>query len=393
MEHRDAEELIEILGTQAMIAPIGPPSFFRNLVLNANLPKPFVMEVIGGWTGNPDVDARSLVNWANNKGINPQDPRFTVLGSLLQPFLQKSLLQPFLQKVDLDTASSIVALIVRYNLFRDPGLLEGLPIQLRTPSSIISGESSVVEFGPDFNWRGPTDEQDLQSLFQPRQVTSLDVAFIQRGIQQAASVCRIEIPDPATGETMALGTGFLVKQNLLLTNYHVLAANPDSDPHAYLSDLVLHFGYLTSSDGQAMEGQRFKLAAHPIRRLSPVDRLDYSLLQVEDSILEASDLRPVTINAQKLPSKGMGISLLHHSEGQTMKIDLSANGITGVYAPEGLIQYFGNMLGGSSGSPCFNDDWQVVALHHAQKSGMFGVYCEGILMSRIYQEIVDDLSD
>jgi V8-like Glu-specific endopeptidase len=376
MEHHDSETLIKILAKQATFAPVGPQAFFRNLVLQANLPESFVMQVIGIWSGNPDIDARTLVQWANNQGINPQDPRFTVLGSLVQPLLQN---------VGLDTAGAVIALIVHYGLYRDLGLLGELPIQYKLVRT-VKQSVPITPIGPEFNWQGPSDQQELQTFLQPRRVMTLDAAFIQRGIEQIAGVCQIELVAPTTGDSIPLGTGFLIQPNLLLTNYHVLAPELDSDPSAYLSEIVLRFGYLTSPDGKAMQGQIFKLSEHPIRASSSTNRLDYALLEVENSILGVKDIHPVNIHAEHQPAKGMGINLLHHSEGKTMKFALGTNGITGVYESEGLIQYYSETAGGASGSPCFNDDWQVVALHHAQKAGTFGVYCEGILLSQIKED-------
>ncbi|MDJ0691999.1 MAG: trypsin-like peptidase domain-containing protein [Xenococcaceae cyanobacterium MO_188.B32] len=380
MEHRDTEELIKMLARQATFAPIGPQAFFINLVRQANLPQNFVMEVIGVWTGNPDFDARTLVQWAVNKGVNPQDPRFTVLGSILKPLLQN---------VGLDIASQIIALIIKYRLYRDADLLRELPVYYEISNSETLTKTFTEPVGPDFNWRGPSDEKELQAFWQKRQVTNLDVGNIQRGIQQVVSTCRIEIPNPNSQEDRAIGigTGFLIKKNLLLTNYHVLAPNPDSDPNAYVKDIMLHFGYLTSPQGEQMQGQKFKLADNPILSWSPDDELDYALLKVEDSILMADNLQPVQVNNKRLPSKGMGINLLHHPAGQTMKIALTPNGITWIDEGEGLIQYLSDTSGGSSGCPCFSEDWQVVAIHHAQKSGSFGIYCEGILLSNIHEHI------
>ncbi len=54
----------------------------------ANLPKNFVMQVIGVWTENPDADARTLVLFAVNQGVNPQAPRFDLhrrLGRYCRP--------------------------------------------------------------------------------------------------------------------------------------------------------------------------------------------------------------------------------------------------------------------------------------------------------------------
>ena len=61
--------------------------------------------------------------------------------------------------------------------------------------------------------------------------------------------------------------------------------------------------------------------------------------------------------------------------------------MTGTYQEKGLIQYVTTAAGGSSGSPCFSDDWKVVALHHAQQARAFGSIREGILMGPILERI------
>jgi hypothetical protein len=38
--------------------------------------------------------------------------------------------------------------------------------------------------------------------------------------------------------------------------------------------------------------------------------------------------------------------------------------------------------------PCFDENWYLVALHHAQKAKTFGSIREGILFANIYQDII-----
>jgi endonuclease G len=240
--------------------------------------------------------------------------------------------------------------------------------------------------GPTFDWRGPTDERELEGLLRPqREVSSYDMAFIQRASQPAAAVCRIELPDQE-----AIGTGFLVAKNLILTNYHVIAPYEDSDPQALLGQITLRFGYLTLESGQGAVGQAFKLAPDPLLRFKTVKQgLDYALLQIEDSILSVPDLQPIHFRGSRLPDRDMNIHILQHPEGQTLRVTFSNNGITGVYERDGLIQYVSDTSVGSSGSPCFNDNWELVAIHHAQVPATFGVKCEGILSQAIYEDIAE----
>ncbi|MEO0704391.1 MAG: trypsin-like peptidase domain-containing protein [Cyanobacteria bacterium J06649_5] len=245
--------------------------------------------------------------------------------------------------------------------------------------------SGPVKQGPDFQWRSD-DDKSLEGLLGPRRdVSSYDVAFLQGMSRPASAVCRIELVDD---EVEAIGTGFLVGKDLLLTNYHVIAPDQESDPNALLNKIVLRFEYLTPASGQKAEGTPFRLAENALVASSPAQGgLDYALLRIEKKILKEQTFHPVGFRPGALPDRAMNIHVLQHPDGQMMQVAFSNNGITGVYERDGLIQYVSETSVGSSGSPCFNDQWELVALHHAQVAASFGVKCEGILYQSIYEEI------
>jgi hypothetical protein len=70
-----------------------------------------------------------------------------------------------------------------------------------------------------------------------------------------------------------------------------------------------------------------------------------------------------------------------------MMLAISGSGVTGAYPDRGYLQYVSRTAPGSSGGPCFDDDWNIVAVHHAVRSKAFGVIGEGILMASIYDAI------
>jgi V8-like Glu-specific endopeptidase len=238
------------------------------------------------------------------------------------------------------------------------------------------------DFGPDINWCGETDEIQLQSLLKP-DPDYWDVGFLKRAIAQSASVCRIEIPS-----RNIMGTGVLITPNKILTNYHVLKYSEEDNLENNALNAILQFGCLTSDNGLETQGKSFQLdRQNPILCFSKTEDLDYVLLQVESKITQATDIKPARWDSQKLPMEKMGISVLQHPEGDSMKLSVSQDGITGVYQNSGLVQYVNKTTLGSSGSPCFDENWYLVALHHAQKSKTFGSIREGILFAAIYQEI------
>ncbi|NEP61811.1 MAG: trypsin-like peptidase domain-containing protein [Symploca sp. SIO2G7] len=241
---------------------------------------------------------------------------------------------------------------------------------------------------PEFNWLGPNEERELQGFWRA-EPEIWDMGFLKRGVDQAAAICRIELSDGK-----AIGTGFLIAPNYLLTNYHVLAPNLDSDPHAYLPEMVFRFATLTDPMGHETYGSVRKLTANPLRKFSVTHELDYALLELD---IDQSQLTNVISLSMDLSggrslATNDSIYLLHHPSGQTMKVSLgSRSGITGVYPAQGVVQYISKTAQGSSGAPCFNEQWELVAIHYAEISGAVGVKCEGILFSAVYPHIKDYL--
>lgn len=279
----------------------------------------------------------------------------------------------------------VVAIIVAYKLYAKAALA-GLKMRYLVPevSTGVGGEEP--EIGPAINWRGPTKELDLQGFRQPPP-DLLDVGFLKSALEATAAVCRIE-----TKEKVKLGTGFLVAPGLVLTNYHVLSQLGDPDVETRLAPLLLRFGAISAKAVSESDGQTFQPRADKaVMKSSPIDKLDYVLLRVEDAIVKAEGIKPVGFDLS-LPAKGMGLHILQHPAGESMKVALSSNGVTGVYDDVGFVQYLTSAKGGSSGSPCFNDSWMLIALHHAERSKMFGTIREGILFRAIHKEIAENLS-
>lgn len=375
MKHKDVDRLVNLLARNALAAPanVGVQGYFRSLIMGANLPPEFREQRAGGWTGAASFDARELVNWALARGVNPANPQYTTLGSILEPELGSS---------GLDTASTIAAIMVAYKLIRDPALLEGVAMRYQIPQ--VASIAEVIGSGPEVVWRGPSDPVELEGWFRP-EPDLLDVGFLIRAINKAASICRVEI------QKVFRGTAFLIDPNLVLTNYHVLGMT-DEEVVSATSQTVLRFGVFTSPAGTASVGHEVKLHADkPLVAFSSEKVHDFALLRASDQIYGLKDIAPSTFTTNQ-PGLRSGLNILQHPEGSTMKLAISSNGVTGIYEDTGHIQYVSRTLPGSSGSPCFNDDWNVVAIHHAVRSCFTGAIGEGILMRTIYPKIKDYLS-
>ncbi len=244
---------------------------------------------------------------------------------------------------------------------------------------------TTKDFGPEINWLGPTENIQLQSFFQP-QPNWYDVGFLKQAIEQTKSVCRIEIPTQGIK-----ATGVLIANQFVLSNYHVF--DPDRTGNIQTNALkaaILSFGRFSSQGIGETEGQSFKLdPINPIIESSLTSKLDYVLLKVENSIIQAQDIKPANWKNSFFLAPKMGINILQHPEGNSMKLSISTDGITAIDSENGKVQYINQAAEGSSGSPCFDDHWNLIALHHAERTIYAGSIKrrEGILFGSIFSEI------
>ena len=381
LQVKDVNLLVDIMAALAFKSGDSHAVVFKDWLQRANIPENWI-QAFGQWPVNTRTAARQLITSYYERSTNNNDPRFNTLGSILNV-----LIDPEEGELGFDKASIIAAVMVRYKLIQDDQLLNELIVKYQVPLS-LKESSAPKDYGPEIDWQEPTEELQLQSWFNA-EPEFFDVGFLMRGIQQAVSVCRIE-----TLAGKALGTGFLIDRNLLLTNHHVLQAENSSSESmdANAQNMLLRFGYFTAKGGKATDGQTFRLdQTQPVVRYSPTEKLDYALLRVEDAIKKATEIKKADCDFESSPSQGMGLTILQHPEGESMKLAVSRDGITSILQQSGLVQYATKTAGGSSGSPCFNEDWKVVALHHAERSRSFGSIREGILLSSIYQEIKSHL--
>ncbi len=261
----------------------------------------------------------------------------------------------------------------------------------------------VIKFIQQFNLSS-TDKsgQDLERIINDG-IDFLDVASWRSNLGVAETrVCRIELL--LNNGDRSYGTGFLIgserdklnKGNTILTNFHVI--EPIINNKARAEDVVLRFDYKRSEDNITLNpGTPYKLkldedwliASSPYSQadlkeadennLPSEDELDFALLRVEGE--------PANDNVGKIfldvdtefPNRGYfdieepsvdlepsePLLILQHPDGDYLKLALDTNADLETNANNTRLRYKTNTLPGSSGSPCFNFNWKLVALHHA----------------------------
>ncbi|WP_008310071.1 trypsin-like peptidase domain-containing protein [Leptolyngbya sp. PCC 6406] len=239
---------------------------------------------------------------------------------------------------------------------------------------------------PENSFELPSAFEEVQlEAFLPKQYSyNVDFGKLYRGLKSASAVCRVSFTNRPT-----MGTGVLIAPNLVLTNYHVLSHQVTPAEHlaTQAQALRLEFGYLSSEAVAASGPEAF--GVERVLAWSPPEKLDYALLRVEAAIAQATQAQSLRLPSviPALAPHG-GLNVLQHPQGAVMQVSLSASGVVQADPQRGRVWYVNRTQGGSSGSPCFNDEWQLVALHHAAVSRGFGSVREGILMASILPEIL-----
>jgi len=189
--------------------------------------------------------------------------------------------------------------------------------------------------------------------------------FLTQGAQIRRTIGRIHIRDAT--RRIGWGTGFLVAPNLLLTNQHVL----DSLETTRFSRV--EFDYEETFTGEFLPSATFDLApdtffvSHPAR-----GGMDYALVAVAsrarpDSHRPEAELSEfgynVLIREEGKVVLGEFIHCIQHPEGQPRQVSLRENRLTALL--DLWLHYETDTAKGSSGAPLYNNQWQIVGLHHA----------------------------
>ena len=227
------------------------------------------------------------------------------------------------------------------------------------------------------------DEQTLQKIVNANGVF-LDAAAWREGQARAETrVCRID----AGGD--GKGTGILIGRDLVLTNYHVvesLLKAPATAP-----TWAARFDHKLADDGSdVIAGRRvafakdwdvshapysaFDLEPDPKSGVPAADELDYALIRLAEPIGD----QPVGKNDAAAPRSWISLSaqsvdvdaprmiaILQHPRARPMKLSIGMVERLVRNTAGNRVRHGVPTEPGSSGSPLFDHDWNLIALHHS----------------------------
>ena len=183
-------------------------------------------------SGTPGTVAGNLVGLLEAFGPLPERPTHDALGALLAYLLR-------LPDLPRDAAAQIARIIVVHGLIGDPGYVGELRATYGVTDAVAPAAPAIAVAPSPGVTAAPApafvaDVPNPKAL--ERVINSednfLDIFLLSGAVYSAQAVCRIERP-----RGNALGTGFLVGADLLLTNQHVLSSA------AMLDDACARFGY------------------------------------------------------------------------------------------------------------------------------------------------------
>jgi hypothetical protein len=218
--------------------------------------------------------------------------------------------------------------------------------------------------------------------------------------QIQSQICRIELPDNTSG------TGFLIGPDVLMTNYHVV--QPIAEGKVALGGVSVRFDYMRTADKSAVVNQGIvcRLAAEWLidsskwsdadldstgNTLPSPDELDYAILRLLEPVgsMKTPRQNPEDANQKRgwipvVPKSAVaGTPVFIAQHPQDWPLQLAVDTLISINGNNTRVRYTTPTLPGSSGSPCFDSAWNLVAVHHGNEPSFKPTYNQGIPVAAI----------
>ncbi|MGC1428092.1 MAG: trypsin-like peptidase domain-containing protein [Albidovulum sp.] len=195
----------------------------------------------------------------------------------------------------------------------------------------------------------------------------LPASFLEKGAKAAAAVCRINLPGGS-------GTGALIgARGFIMTNNHVIASIDEA------RDATAEFHF--------EEGRTSVLVPlDPDRYFTTSVELDYTVIGCDPAAM--AEIEPIALlRSPATVTRNEKVNIIQHPKGRKKEVALHDNGVKRV--KDKVIWYTTDTEPGSSGSPVFNNAWDLVALHHAGWFEPDGTTTnEGVRMAAIVSHLI-----
>jgi V8-like Glu-specific endopeptidase len=254
--------------------------------------------------------------------------------------------------------------------------------ELRGPQPRIAAEAPVPAAQRDpasSHWKNFSANGRAEAIIVAGQPTFVDVAFLTLGAERARSICRLVTRFPSGNGS---GTGFRVGQHHVLTNHHVLFDQENGNQRA--TSIQAWFNYEDGVDGNPRT--ICQIRCDPASVVGEQAH-DWALVTGEQPI--PNEFPTLSIGNAKLPEVDDRVYIIQHPGGGPKKVAFAHNLVRSV-EPD-ILQYWTDTDLGSSGSPVFDERWDVVGLHHfsvpAPSDDRINIRNQGRRIDRVVERI------
>jgi len=167
--------------------------------------------------------------------------------------------------------------------------------------------------------------------------------FLERALQLARSVAYV----------VDIGTGFMLSPALLLTNNHVLPTRTAAEQAAF------QFNYQQTLQGNLGPVKTYRMKQDGLFHTD--QNLDYTIVELADT--PGAEWGFIPLSTGSSVGRDDRVNIIQHPGGRPKQISFRNNFVE--YVDGRVLQYVTHTERGSSGSPVFNDRWELVALHHS----------------------------
>ena len=215
----------------------------------------------------------------------------------------------------------------------------------------------LINHGPPggFAWNGEVGDS------RPTRVSSLEAVidepnfkaiwWLQKATEVARSVARVKFSNGSA-------TGFLVAPDVLMTNNHVFENKGDA------KRATIQFNYQLAADGSIGRVDEWKCAPKDLFRTNP--HLDYSVVRIasKNGKKPAESWGYLNLRHGASIAVGQRVNIVQHPQGRFKEIAFRDNQVRAANPDDPFIQYLTDTDYGTSGSPVFDDWFNVIALHN-----------------------------